>query len=95
MLQMAVYYKRDGSRYIYSIGKDGKTFATFDETKGTIDVTEFEKYIGEEMIVNYFREQSDGQISLDHQLCTVLANVGVDGNGYRFVQYDGDETLNE
>ena len=92
MLQMAVYYNKDNSHFIQSIGRDGHTFATFDETKGTIDLTEFEKYIGEDMVVTYYKEQSDGQVALDRQINTVLTNVGVDGNGYHFVQYDGDGT---
>ena len=95
MLQMVVYTNKDQSHFIQSIGKDGKTFATFDESKGAIDLTEFKNHIGENLIVTYFREEQDGQIAIDRQFETVLRNIGVDGNGYHFVQYDGDESIDK
>jgi len=89
MLQITVYYMKDGSHFIQKVfdSEKNETLAAFDESTGYIDLSVCEPYIGQNIEVLKISEEPDGQFVIDYQKTTVLEDVGVDENGLKFIRY--------
>lgn len=62
-----------------------ETLASYDEEKKCIDLSVLETHIGETILVTHFKV--DKCTRLDYEQERTLTKVGIDENGFSFVQY--------
>lgn len=64
-----------------------QSLVSFDKDKNSIDLTCLKSHIGETILVSHF-VRSDKCTRLDYEHEKTLTKVGVDENGFMFVQYN-------
>ena len=88
MLQISILHEGSNLK-IYDV-KDNATsaiLATFNKSKGFIDLEFLKEHVGESIIISHYNK-NDYVISFDYEQQRVLTKVDLDSDGMWFIEYE-------
>ena len=90
MLQIIIVHEPNRTHISQITDLDSlEALATYDDKKKSIDLSVLTEHIGADILVTHFNRNTYGHdcTMLDYEQIKILTNVGVDENGFTFIEY--------
>lgn len=89
MLQIKIVHSANAVKVTEIVKHDTlEVLASFDETKGKIDLSQLKDYINQKILISHYNTDEDGNVYFDYEHIKTIASVGTDDNGIMYLEYN-------